>query len=485
MLTTLRLKSAARLGMVGVILALLSAGAPMVLAQEQAADPGEVMPGPKYFNLRFDEDFSYLGADEGSYQSDFWDPIKHIRLDDDWSLSIGGEFRLRVESRSNAAFGARARTSNTQQLYRWMLHFDLKYRNSFRVFAQGIVAHAEDQDTGFNSLNENHGDLQQLFVDFRPYGEDSTFVVRIGRQELQYGNERLISPFDWASTRRRFDAVKLMYTMGDWSIDGFYAKPVVIKREQGDDFNEGFDFGGLYATYSGIENHGLDVYALAVDRTQDTRNANGSVGDQSVFTLGSRFWGMCGAFDYEAELAGQWGKWAGDTVQAWSWTVDGGYTFDQDACKPRIGAGFDWASGDKNPFDRKVGTFNQLFPDGHRYFGLLDLVGRQNVNALNVNLSAWAVPKKVKTVLAYHTFWLNADKDSLYNAGGAPTLRDASGRAGEQVGQELDVSVSWKLDAHSNLLFVYSHFWNNSFVHGVVGDDDDPDLFYVQYQYKF
>lgn len=503
MLTTLRLKSAARLGMVGFILALLSAGAPMVLAQEQAADTGEPMPGPKYFNLRFDEDFSYLGGDEGSYQSDFWDPIKHIRLDDDWSLSIGGEFRFRMEARRNAAFGAEAgapnrrRTlnQNTQQFYRWMLHFDLKYRNLFRVFVQGIVAHAEDQDTHLRRFtdqqHENHGDLQQLFIDFRPYGEDSTFVVRIGRQELQYGAQRLISPLDWASTRRRFDAVKLMYTVGDWSIDGFYAKPVDIaqvQREQRDRYNEEYDFGGIYATYSGIENHGLDLYVFAIDRTEDTRNPNGNFGDQSIFTLGSRFWGKTGPVDYEAELAGQWGKWAGDTVQAWAWTIDAGYTFDQYACEPRIGAAFDWASGDENPFDGKVGTFNQLFPFGHYYLGWMDLIGRQNINAVNVNLTAWAVPKKVKTAIYYHTFWLNAERDFLYNAGGGPTLRDASGRAGEQVGQELDLTVAWKLDRHSNLLFGYSHFWNNSFVHGVLGPvpgDDDPDLFYVQYQYKF
>ncbi|MEE9296386.1 MAG: alginate export family protein [Phycisphaerae bacterium] len=467
-----------------LVVTLIGVVAGVALSSARAQDD---QPGPKFLNLRFDEDFSYLDGEEGSYIADRSDLLKNIRLGDDWRLDLGGEFRIRMEARSNAAFGAAARTQNTQQFYRWMLHADIKYRNLFRVFVQGIVAHAEDQDTGFNPLHENHGDLQQLFFDIHFLGEDVPWYFRVGRQELQYGNQRLVSPLDWASTRRRFDAVKLVYAGDPWHVEGFYAKPVDIpqvQRKQRDRYNEGYDFAGIYATYSGIPNHGLDLYAFAIDRTQDTVNPNGNVGDQSIFTLGSRFWGRTGQFDYEAELSGQWGKWAGDTVQAWSWTLDGGYTFDF-ACKPRIGAGFDWASGDDNPADGTVGTFNQMFPLGHKYFGYLDLIGRQNITAVNVNLSAWAVPNKVKTKLAYHTFWLTEEEDALYNAGGAATLRDPTGGSGQEVGQELDLTILWKINVHSSVLFGYSHFWEDNFVHSTVGGDDDPDFYYLQYQYKF
>lgn len=460
-------------------------------APESKAEVAKPKIGQKFLNLRYNEDFSYLtdaraeGADEDSYTRDWSDVLKDIDLGNNWRMDIGGEFRFRMEARSNPAFGRRIRTQNTQQFYRWFLHFNVKYNDVFRIFVQEAIVHAEDQEGPFNALHENHGDLQQIFFDLRLGGAESPLVLRVGRQDLLYGNERLISPLEWASTRRRFDGVKLMLTTELWDIDGFYVKPVVVKREQPDDYNEDFDFGGIYATYHGIENHGLDLYFLAVDRTQDTVNPNGRVGDQSVFTLGSRFWGKTGPVDYEAELAGQWGKWAGDTVQAWSWTIDTGYTFKDLTCKPRIGAGYDWASGDEDPFDGKVGTFNQLFPLGHKYFGFLDLIGRQNINAVNVNLSAWAVPKKVKARVAYHTFWLNAARDALYNAGGRPGLRDRTGRSGEQVGHEVDVTVKWKLDPHASMLFGYSHFWTNSFVQNRVVNDDDPDFFYLQYQFKF
>ena len=99
----------------------------------------------------------------------------------------------------------------------------------------------------------------------------------------------------------------------------------------------------------------------------------------------------------EAELAGQWGRWAGDTVLAWSLSIDGGFTFKEGAWSPRLGAGFDWASGDRDPTDGVVQTFDQLFPLGHKYFGFIDLLGRKNVTAANVNLTRATHPSSLSS----------------------------------------------------------------------------------------
>ena len=79
-------------------------------ASAQEGESAE-MPGPRYFDLRYDDDFSYLDGAPESYVSDFFDPIKNIHLDDDWRLSIGGQFRLRLESETNKAF-AKATSHN-------------------------------------------------------------------------------------------------------------------------------------------------------------------------------------------------------------------------------------------------------------------------------------------------------------------------------------------------------------------------------------
>lgn len=452
-------------------------------APAPAADTSEPLRKPKYLNLRYDEDFSYLDGLEGSYQPDFFDPIKNIHLDDDWRLSIGGEFRFRLESETNKAFGAGSPSNDTFELYRYFLHADLKYRNLFRVFAQGVLVHDEHRDRAPRGIDENIMDVQQLFFDLRVLGEDVPLTLRAGRQELQYGVQRLISPLDWANTRRRFDAVKLFWTAEDWRIDAFYAKPVPVQRRGFDDHNEDFDLYGLYVTYSGIPRHGIDAYFFAVDNAGAPVNPNFKAGDESRYTLGSRFWGETGALDYEAEVAGQWGRWAGDTIQAWSVTGYGGYTWDCPA-EPRLGVGFDWASGDHDPTDGKVGTFDQLFPLGHKYFGFLDLVGRQNVTAVSADLSAWLLPKKVKGRIGYQTFWLASRKDALYNAGGAATRRDVTGNSGREVGHEIDLTVLWSIDVHSKVLLGYSHLWDSDVIINT-GSSEDPDLFYIQYRFKF
>jgi len=456
------------------------------LVDEKVAAPAaeKPLPGPKYLNLRFDEDFGYLDGEKGSYKEDFFDPIKNIHIGDDWRLTLGGEFRFRMEHETNKAFGATEPPSDTFQLYRFLFHADLRYQDMFRVFVQGIQAFDEDRDLAPRGIDENQWDLQQLFFDIRLSSEGCPLTLRVGRQDLQYGAQRYVSPLDWANVRRRFDAVKLFAHGKSWDVDLWYAKPVIVQRKQRDRYDEDLDFYGAYVTYKGIPKHGLDVYAFAIDDTGNRLNPNGKRGDRSIYTLGVRFWGKTGGFDYDAGLAGQWGHWAGDTVQAWSWTIDGGYTFAGCPWKTRIGAGFDWASGDEHPFDGKVGTFDQVFPLGHKYFGFLDLIGRQNITALNFNLSAWPVAKKVKAAIAQHTFWLNDNKDALYNAGGAPGRRDPTGYSGTEVGHEMDITVVWKIDHHQAVLLGWSHFWESDFIRQT-GISEDADLFYLQYAFKF
>lgn len=454
--------------------------------EKPTAQPAQVaLPGPKYKNMRQDEDYSYLDGPEGSYTADVFDPIKYMHLGDDWRLSIGGELKGRWESFNNDLFGSRTRTHDAYFLHRYMLHTDLKYRKVFRLFFQGITAFAEDRDFPLRAIDENRWDFQQLFFDLRPLGEDVPLTVRVGRQDLNYGSERLISTLDWANTRRRFDAVKLFWHEGDWQIDMFYAKPTAINLAENlnrrhDTYNEDFDLYGLWVTYTGIANHGIETYFLAVDDTGAPVNANGRRGDRSVYTIGGRFWGKPKPWDYDAELAGQWGTFAGDTVQAWMFSAKGGYTFANCPMTPRLGLGFDWATGDENPRDSAHQTFFQLFPFGHYYLGFIDLVGRQNIIATRADVS-FKPHKKVKVGLTYHAFFLDESADALYNAGGGVVRR---GGGEHEVGHELDTTIVYKFDRHTSFLFGWSHLWPGTFIE-TTGASEDVDFFYVQYAYKF
>lgn len=446
--------------------------------------PQTVKKKPTYHYLRYNDDFSYLAGPKDSYEPDVFDPIKNILLGDDVRLSLGGEIRGRFESVTHKNYGVARPTQDAYFLHRYYYHADFKYRELARIFVQGVSAAIEDHDGAPGIPNpEEHFDVHQMFADVRFLGEQVPLALRFGRQELNYGNERLVSVLDWANVRRTWDGVKLFWSDKTWDADVWYVKPVVIERDKADESDEEVDFYGAYVTYKGIPEHGVDAYFLAIDDIRDRPNANNRTGDLALYTLGGRLWGKTGPWDYDTELTGQWGKWAGDTIQAWSWSIDGGHTLEKLPCSPRIGAGFDLATGDENPWDGIHGTFNQLFPLGHKFFGFLDQVGRQNVVAQNVNVTL-KPHKSVAAQIAYHTFWNHELRDALYNAGGIAVRRDPRGDSGHEVGHELDLTIKWQVDVHMSLLFGYSHMWTSDFIQGT-GKDEDPDLFYVMYSYKF
>jgi len=74
--------------------------------------------------------------------------------------------------------------------------------------------------------NDNF-DFRQSYVQLGPKWVNAT----IGRQTLAYGDERLIGISEWNNFTRTFDAAKLHYEHGKFSIDVFASTVVYILRD--------------------------------------------------------------------------------------------------------------------------------------------------------------------------------------------------------------------------------------------------------------
>ncbi|MHC4105633.1 MAG: hypothetical protein ACYSR9_11890, partial [Planctomycetota bacterium] len=123
-------------------------------------------PSPKYMNLRYDEDFSYLGDTAGQYEEDIWDSIKWIPIADDWHLTLGGQARLRFESETDKSFGSSPGPSQDAfLLQRYFIHADLRHAEGLRLFLQGKFAHGNYRDKGGWAGLEDHADFHQAFAD--------------------------------------------------------------------------------------------------------------------------------------------------------------------------------------------------------------------------------------------------------------------------------------------------------------------------------
>ena len=157
--------------------------------------------------------------------------------------------------------------------------------------------------------------------------------------------------------------------------------------------------------------------------------------------------------------------------------------------QPQIGYAFHFASGDDDPTDGDIGTFDQIYPLVHAYLGYIDFQGWQNVISHQFSLSV----KPIRNMLAkidFHLFEQENEDDAWYGVGGAPNGGFSSAainavNADDEIGQEIDVTLKYKLFDRLNVTLGYSHFFAGDLIDDVTGDDDGADWFYFMTSVKF
>jgi hypothetical protein len=439
----------------------------------------------------FDADYRYLDKPDNK-QTDFFDCLKRQHLGCDWMFTTGGEVRYRYMDETNSRFSG---TNNQYDLFRTRVYGDVWYRDLVRVYAEFIYANSWNQDLAPLPIDVNQGDALNLFVDVKVADVGGHPVyVRAGRQELLYGSERLISPLDWANTRRTFQGVKSFYQGDKFDVDAFWVQPVAVSPGHFDSVDDALNFTGIWTTYRPQKGHAIDVYALNLDRSGPTPPGQDQVPGAAnvnapnhfnITTLGSRYVGdRCGRLTWDTEGMVQIGDYGNKDLFAYAYTTGLGYRFADLPMTPHLWAYFDYASGDAEA-DRggSYNTFNQLFPLGHYYFGYLDQVGRQNIQDLHFDLNYFPA-RWITGIVQYHRFWLAEPEDALYNAGGKAVRQDPTGRAGRDVGQEIDFLWNFHMTSHQDVLVGYSKLFAGEFIKRT-GNPDSPELFYLQYSYRW
>src|SRR5262249_29942198 len=177
------------------------------------------------------------------------------------------------------------------------------------------------------------------------------------------------------NVRLSFDGLRVMARTGEWIINAYATKPVKTDPGFFDDrpdpaqtFWGAFVAGPIGFLPSG---HGVLYYS-----TLDRKRARFDRGTarETRRTLGTRVWGRSAALDYNYELIYQWGGFGPAAIRAWALASDTGYTWHAARFQPRLGYRADIISGDRNPADQKLRTFNALFA-GDVYSGKISLVG--------------------------------------------------------------------------------------------------------------
>ena len=328
------------------------------------------------------------------------------------------------------------------------------------------------------------------------------FSATIGRQFLSYGDQRLVGPLEWLNSARTFDAVKLRYAAPNWSLDLFTASPVNFwdHRWNQSDYIDADDtrnsaLTGLYFSSPALIpwQSTTDFYLLhkSEDKTSAAPAAGpplGAVGDSSFWTLGTLLKGdpkKLGGWDYSTEMVVQFGTVAGLDHSAFAGNWGGGYNFSA-PWKPRLGIQYSFATGDSNPLDGDSGTFQNLYPTNHLYYGYMDTAAWQNVHNAEVNFSLTPTPK-LKLMLDYHAFWNATNAELWYRANAMTPVRGpaAAALATDRFrGHEVDLTATYKLNPHVGFMAGYSLFIAGTYL-AQTGASDNAHFGYVQVQIDF
>lgn len=403
------------------------------------------------------------------------------------SLKITGQNRIRGES--NRGIYSPSNTTGQENFYlarmRNRLRFDFEVNDhveavfeiqDVRVWGQ------EGKTTGYNA-NGTGVELKRGEVIFKDLF-DTPLDVEAGRFVMQYGDQRLIGHLEWVDQGRTYDGVRASYNEETYFIDAFGF------RERQGSTNPPPGFSNMedrdaYGIYGGTRDKNcplnFEAYGIVL---RDTNKLMGetSVDDTLFATVGGRIFGKVEGFEYAVEAAYQFGDINDDDLSAWAFAARASYTFDADG-KPRIGIEVDHASGDDDPTDGDQGTFQTLFPTNHLYYGYMDIMAWMNMWDVRVS-GAIGLCENVTLGLDYHHLRVAETKGGWYNAGGGQIRGAAGAGSGHHLGDEWDLTVTYKPWKQVSFLLGVSQFFDGEYVRNT-GGGGDANFAYLQSLVKF
>lgn len=346
-------------------------------------------------------------------------------------------------------------------------------------------------------------DLHQAYF---TVGNHKEFPVslKVGRQELSYGDERLIGAFGWNNIGRAFDAAKVRWQNAWFAADFFTGMPVVPRDGQFDMPNSYDWISGAYLTWTQVPKTILETYFLARNASREAANFFRSPQfpqptARDIYTIGGRLKSKPGEFghwDYLMEGAYQFGNYAATFTgrrleqSAYMFVGQIGYTFADAWATPRVALEYSFSSGDENSTDGTHGTFDNLFPTNHKFYGYMDFLSLQNLQDLRA-IYQIKPTTRMSVSLEGHAFWLADTSDALYTVAGGPRTTGGYGinkKYDNYVGSEIDLIAGYALTRYASLEAGYGHFFAGKYIdqsEKANGGATDADWVYLQTTIKF
>jgi hypothetical protein len=430
----------------------------------------EIPARPAILFNRWQEDWSVL-ANPDVPQEPF-DDLKYISLsarDPRTYLSLGTDLRERFESNDATNFGVGSNRKAAYDISRLEADADLRIAGQFQFFAQLQSDYAIDKDI-HTPVDQDRLDLEQAFVALTEPLDNGVIKVRLGRQQIGFDLQRFVSVRDGPNVRQSYDAVWIDYEKGPWRYISFYSHPVQDRdvRPFDDYSSPRLSYGGFRVERQVMQSANIAVYVSRF--TQDNAGFPSVTGDERRNIVDVHFAGTRGRTDWDIEAMNQSGRIGIENIEAWAFGSLAGYTFTATPWTPRVGLQVDAASGDKNPYDDELNTFNPLFPNGY-YVTLAGYTGFTNFIHVKPSVTLHPQPR-LKLMAAIGAQWRETTADAVYTQ---PDIAVAGtpGRAGRYTGTYAQFRTDYTLSEHVWLALEMVHFKVSDVIREVGGHDSN------------
>jgi hypothetical protein len=375
-------------------------------------------------------------------------------------LRLRGEFRERMEGVENLTFNDSRDDTYWLSRFRFNAAVAPSKQFSFLVQVQDARVGKKELAPTASAPFRAPFDLRMAYADLGAATGPAT--MRLGRQELAYGDQRLVGHVSWLNAARTFDGGRITLRSTRVSLDAFVSSVVRILQDEFDKSGAGNVFAGAYLTSALLPKGSFEPYVF-YRRDENIIGELGVVDTLNSTTFGFRTTGKLPAsLDYNVEMALQRGDLGTNDIGAWAghWQLRESLPM---AWTPKLSGEYNYASGDPNPADGKRQTFDQLYPTPHDKYGLADQVGWKNIHHVRAGVEISPF-RGLPVTTNYHSWWLAEERDALYNVASVPIARVVGGAANSHVGQEIDVQVSKALFPQLQVAAGYAHIFTGAFL---------------------
>jgi len=410
------------------------------MAAAQATEP------PPLTSMRWEEDYSYL-ADPAGRTGAWWEPLKYMPDADGRYLTVGDELRLRYQYIENNDFASKQRTEG-YPMVRWLPYADL-HAGAWGFFGQMMASFSgRSAETRSAATDQTGVEVSQAFVDWRQPVQAGHVTLRAGREVVEYGAQRLIGS-GGANTRQMFDGGLARWEHGAWRVDVSALRPVTLGPESFDDrANPSQKLWLVYASHAPLE-----LYYIGFEN--DTALFNQGAGHERRHTIGARVFSERGPWSVDAEANVQAGDFSGGDIRAGSTVAALRYTAAASPRRPFFEVRANVISGDRDPKDNRLGTFNAMFPTA-QYFGDIALFGPANFINLRPNFGV-QLDARTRLSGALTLYWRQSLGDGIYG----PVInlvRPDGGSTARYVGTQAEGALDWAQDRNVSVRLAYDLF---------------------------